>query len=249
VLATRRGFQENAMNEIPSQDPADDDSLAGVLNSCFRKMLLAVDGMLPAEIVSYDRVNNIATVRPLIQVMSTSGATTSRAVLASVPVLALGGGNYVINFPLKAGDKGWIEASDRDISLFMQAQAEARPNTLRLHSFSDGRFIPDVFGQYQISDDGAMVIQTLDGSTKIVVSEDTVTIDTAKDIVLNAAATITLTAPQINLNGNLSMGGGAGAATINSATLNIQSETSIQGRDFMEHQHPDSVGGTTGGVI
>ena len=34
------------MNEIPSQDPADDDTLAGVLRSSFRKMLqgLAIMG-------------------------------------------------------------------------------------------------------------------------------------------------------------------------------------------------------------
>jgi len=245
------------MNEIPSQNPADDESLSGVLRSTFQKMLQRVEGMLPAMIVSYDRECNMATVKPLIQVLSTSGAGTSRAVLTAIPVLSLGGGGFTINFPLKPGDKGWIEASDRDISLFKQAQSEAKPNTLRLHSFSDGRFIPDVFGQYQISgeDESALVIQSADGETKIVLSETEIRITSPEAIKLKAAAAITLEAPQVTISaGSLAMnftGGGDGNTTITAKNMAINADTiTLNGTDWKTHRHTGVTpgGSNSGGV-
>lgn len=185
-------------NEIPSLDPADSDSMPGMMRMIFRKLMMNVDGMLPAEVVSYDRNSNTATVRPLIQVMGTSGESTSRQPIAKVPVLAIGGGGFVVNFPLKAGDRGWIEASDRDISKFMQSLGETTPNTLRLHSFEDGRFIPDIFSQFTISDEdeGDMVIQSLGGSTKIVVADDAIRLK-SKNILIEAEEELSFKSPTI----------------------------------------------------
>lgn len=157
---------------IPSKDPADDGTLGGAFRSVFKKLLQNVDGMLPAKVIQYDRVTNMATVQPLVAVLTTDGAKVSRAQVARVPVLCLGAGGYLINFPVKAGDIGWLEASDRDTSLMLQGLKEAQPNTHRLHSFEDGRFIPDIFGTYTLAGDvGAddMVIQNLDGTVRIVV--------------------------------------------------------------------------------
>ena len=230
-------------NELPSQDPADSDSLAGVLRNVFKKMLQNIDGMLPAKVISYDRKSNLATVQAMIQMVGTSGNATSRATTMSIPVLALGGGGFVINFPIKAGDKGWIEASDRDISLYMQGkQNEAKPNTLRLHSFEDGRFIPDIFGEYEISeeDQDGMVIQSLKGESKIVIKNDS--IDFVSDTInLKAKKTI-----------NLNAGGGTGATGgfTSQGTTNLNGETTIEGDKWKPHTHSGIVpgNGNTGGV-
>lgn len=158
---------------IPSKDPADEGTLGGTLRSVFRKMLQGTDGMLPATVIAYDRATNMATVRPIIALLTTGGDIVPRAQVARVPVVALGGGGFVINFPLQPGDRGWIEASDRDISLFMQGMSDDQPpNTMRLHSFEDGRFLPDVFAAYDVGDvgDDAMTIQSLDGSVRIELS-------------------------------------------------------------------------------
>ncbi|MDR1349689.1 MAG: hypothetical protein LBJ59_02700 [Zoogloeaceae bacterium] len=238
------------MIDIPSQDPADADSLAGTFRAIFRKLLQGIDGMLPARVLAYDRAANVATVLPLIHIVGTNGGGKARAQVAAVPVLALGGGGFVVNFPLKAGDLGWIEASDRDISLYLQSLDEAKPNTLRLHNFSDGRFIPDIYRKYAIAgeDDSDMVIQTLTGETKIVLRQDKIFIKAPNDITIEAAQTINLKAPQINIEGVLTMSGGA--ATIASSTLNITSDTTIEGRGFLEHQHTgvQTGGSSTGGV-
>lgn len=161
------------MTDIPSKDPADESSLGGTLRSVFRKMMQSTDSMLPARVLSYDRATNTATVQPNIALLTTSGTKVPRAQVAKVPVLALGGGGFTINFPLQPGDHGWIESSDRDISLFLQGmEADTQPNTLRMHSFEDGRFIPDVFGSFDFSSvaDDAMTIQNQDGTVRVEIS-------------------------------------------------------------------------------
>lgn len=158
-------------NQQPSREPGSDDSMAAMLRSVFKKLLQDTDGQLPAEVVSYDRTTNTATVRPTIAMLTTSGQALPRAAIARVPVLALGGGDVCITFPLKPGDTGWIEASDRDISLWLQSGGVATPNTLRFHTFESGRFIPDLLGKFKIpadvDADADMVIQTANGANWI----------------------------------------------------------------------------------
>lgn len=156
----------------PSKDPADESGLAGSFRSVFRKVLQSTDGMLPAEVISYDRESNTATVRPIIAVLTMDSQIVKRAQIAKVPVIALGAGGFVVNFPMQPGDMGWIEASDRDISLFMQSLSESPPNTQRMHSFEDGRFIPDVFRSYDVSGvaEDAMTIQSLNGTVRVELS-------------------------------------------------------------------------------
>lgn len=211
-------------NQELDKDPATDESMGAMLRNVFRKMMMQIDGMLPARVVSYDRARNTATVQPLISLLTTSGSSVARAPLASVPVLALGGGGFFVGFPVKEGDMGWIEASDRDIALFMQAAGNdsAQPNSKRLHSFSDGRFIPDVFDTYTIAgdNDANMVIQSLDGSVCISLSEDK----------------IKLKAPTIETEGNVSHTGGTFI---------------INGIEFNTHGHTDVENGpgTSGGPV
>jgi hypothetical protein len=247
---------ERQTHQNPSQDPADSGSLAGLLKSFFGKMMQDVHVQLPAAVVSYDRQSNTAAVRPLIQIVGTGGQTVSRAQIARVPVLALGGGGFVINYPLKAGDLGWIEASDRDISAFMQHMGEAQPQTDRTHEFSDSRFIPDIYGQYVIGgeDTEDMVIQTLDGATKIVIRKEEILIKTPKNaivdagqkITLKAAQSIALQAPQVTVTGNLSTGGGTVTMAGNIATTGTLTNNGKNIGSTHTHTGVQTGSGTTG---
>lgn len=221
---------------ILSHDPADSGSLSGALRIVARKLGEQTDGQLPAVVISYDRDRNVATVKPLIKKIMMDGSSGSRNNLAEIPVLALGGGGFVINFPLEAGDKGWIEASDRDISLFIQSMEESKPNTFRIHSFSDGRFIPDIFRAYTISgeDSGRMVIQKLDGTVKISLGE----------------SDMKLTAPTLNFNDAMTVTASAVDITV---PVTISNNLELAGITMETHTHPqdtDSGGDTeqdTGG--
>lgn len=195
--------------------------MGGTLAAIFKKQMQAIDGSLPAIVISYDRVKNLATVRPLIAVLGTDGSTTKRAQVAAVPVLALGGGGFVINFPLKPGDTGWIKANDRDISLYMQSSKDAQPNSSRIHSFADAQFIPDAMAKYTLAgtDDDALVIQSYDGLTKITLT----------------TGVATVAAPLIKLVG----------AVQHTGHLTNTGGISINGIEFNTHVHPGIVRGTS----
>lgn len=192
-------------NAEPSKNPADDGSLTGTLRTVLRKHMQGVDSMLPAIVLNYDRARNVATVRPLVTLLTTEGEAVPRAQVAEVPVLAIGAGGFVINFPIKAGDMGWIEASDRDISLFMQQAGETRPGSLRMHSFEDGRFIPDAMRSYSIDGEDAerMVVQTLDGSTRVAIGEGIVKVVTNGTVEIEAPITKIL--GQVQVTGGITV--------------------------------------------
>src|SRR5271154_3225579 len=103
-------------NNNPSINPSDENTLAGGVQFAFSKLFQNVNGMLPAQVVAFDRNANRVQVQPLIAMVTTDGTTISRPQIASIPVLILGGGNFMLNFNLNPGDLGWILANDRDIS-------------------------------------------------------------------------------------------------------------------------------------
>lgn len=192
----------------PAGNSANSDTLGGVMKFAFRKMLQYTDDMLPAVVVAYDRGTNRASVQPLISFVDTANQQTTRAQVASVPVLQLGGGGFVLSFPIKPGDLGWIKANDRDISVFKQAMQQTAPSTQRMHSFSDAMFIPDTMMRgvtIEGEDTENAVFQNLDGSVRIALWADQVKI-TAPKIILNATTEITLDTPLTTITGELQAG-------------------------------------------
>lgn len=158
---------------LPSFDIADREAVAGMIRLVLTKWLQGTDDMLPARVLSYDRATNRAKVQPMIVLRLTGGKKTKeREPIASVPVFQYGAGNIVISCPVKAGDIGWIKAADRDCSNFKKAYKMSTPNTLRLHKFSDGLFIPDtMLYQFVISEEDiandALVISNKAGTNKL----------------------------------------------------------------------------------
>ena len=214
-----------AQNANPSIDPANIDSVTGLLRHVIDKSTQEMDGMLPAQVIAFNRNDpNRVQVQPLIMLVDTNGAQIQRGEIASIPVLQLGGGGFVLSFNLKAGDLGWIKANDRDISIFLQSFKNSRPQTFRKKSFSDAVFIPDVMKGYTVDaeDLGNAVIQSLDGAVKISIGADKIKIkaptieiqsDTANIIADNlnitSSAGVTVTTPlfrvvgEINASGNI----------------------------------------------
>lgn len=177
-----------------SRNPANSDSLAGAFREIMGKFLAGVDDMLPAVVLEYDRETNRATVRPLVQILKTDNTLETRAEIASVPVLNIGGGNAVLSFNILPGDLGWIKANDRDISLFLQNEtgADVAPATLRKHEFSDSVFIPDQFRKWTLdeADSEAVVLQTLDSLSRISIGPEGVRITSDNIVVIEAPNTV-----------------------------------------------------------
>lgn len=217
--------------------------MGAALAEILKKYQQTLDGMLPASVVQYDRNKNIATIQPMIMFKSTNGEQIERAPVAEIPVLAFGGGGFFINFPLKKGDLGWILASDRDISLFIQDLANAAPNTARLSTFSDGLFIPDVFRNYTVDGEDAdnMVISSVDASMRIAIGSGKVKV-TAPAVVIDT--------PNTTITGDLQVDG--------DTTLNAKLDTkgaavmtaglTVNGIPFSSHRHMEQGDGQPTGT-
>jgi hypothetical protein len=248
------GFQNKPIVNLM---PGEAKTPKAALKALFGLHGLKLDKLIPAEVMAFDRAQNLATVKPLIMVVDTNDQTRSRLPIGNVPVLSLGGGGFHVSFPLKQGDIGWIMAADRDLSLFLQSLKESGPNTFRKHTFADSWFIPDVFRQYTINaaDANAMVIQSTDGSTRISISEGNVNI-TAPTGVLVTTPLATFS-QNVQVNGNLvvtgatTVNGGFNANGSGSAGVTLPTQTTIGGITVYGHGHISSSPGsrTSGGMI
>jgi hypothetical protein len=188
-------------NSIPSlfSNPATIGSLVGTFEFVLNKIVQTLGGMLPAQVIASSRTSagHFVQIQPLITLLKTDGSTLSQSQIPRVPVYTLGGAGIFLSCDLVPGDLGWMKANDRDISLFLQSYKEAKPNTLRIKSFSDAVFFPDIMTGYTISpsDTGALIISNLTGTVKISVSQTGVTI----------------LSPLMTLTGNLLVNGNIGA--------------------------------------
>jgi hypothetical protein len=229
-------------NSPPSSNPADRKDLAGLLRLALRKELEDTDKRLPVQVVAYDRVTNRATVQHLIMTLNTSGVLVEKGQVASVPGFRYGGGGFGISVPSKVGDYGWLEACDRDISLFLERYKQSGPNTDRVHSFSDGVFVPDAMTGWTISSDNALnlVIQKLDGTVCIALSENQIILEAPGGVLIKNS--LTVQGPLIAQGGmNVSGGGGSnvaqfdGGLILNTGDIRVASGNITASGDITPH--------------
>lgn len=164
---------------IPSNNPADTTSESGQLEFIFDKLLGRIEKIAPAQIVSYNRKKNRAVVQILNQAITTDGGKITQKEISDIPGLQLCGGDFVLSFPIKAGDIGWICAADRNISVFKQTLKIFAPATYEKHRYKDGFFVPNYINGFDVSadDEDAVLLTSLDGNTKISIKDGQVTIN------------------------------------------------------------------------
>lgn len=214
----------------------------------FNNFSMEFENMLPAIVQNYDRVNNIVSIQCAISHTTVKGEVVDR-VLIKVPCFNPCGSGVGINFPLQKGDTGWVIACDRDTSLFMKELKKSQANTAIFHKYHFGFFIPDKIKGFQINeaDEGALVIQTLDGTTKISIKGGQITLTSANNINLNAV-NVDLNATNVNLvsdattlttattfNGNI---------TVNGA-ITTTSDVVANGISLIQHKHTGNAGQPT----
>lgn len=239
-----------SQKQMLAQQINDDKSLDAAISAILERHKLDDDNCLPAIIVSYDRKTNLATVRPLIQIVLVNKVAKQRNPLTKIHVLSLGAGGFHINFPVKAGDLGWIVAADRDLSKFRETLAEAPPNNARAHTFSDGLFVPDVFRKYTINaeDANAMVIQSTDGATRISIRGDNIKITAPSNVVVDTPQSTFTGNVTVDKNfivtGTTNVNGGFTAAAGKACSL--PTETTVAGKAVDGHVHTNPEGGDVG---
>lgn len=185
-------------------DPANDGTLGGMCAAIFNKLLQNTEGMLPCEVIAATSDRNFITAHPLVKTVGTSGATLTRGQIAKVPLLNPGGGNWLRSDPVAPGDQGWIFAGDRDISLYLQSNAEAIPNTALFHTFNNGMFVPDKARFWTLANEDAArsVWQSLDGSVKIALGVD--------ELKIVQPTLVEIVTPHVTMSGDLKVDAGLG---------------------------------------
>lgn len=184
----------------PSVNPADVNSLEGFCDFLKDRIFLELEKVAPAQILSYDRKTNRASVQILNMGITSTGGTVPKQPLTDVPCLILQGGGMALSFPIKKDDIGWIVAADRDISVFKRVLAMFAPNTYQKHKYKDSFFIPDKVEGFEISaeDEDAILLTSTNGATKLSIKPDG----------------ITLTADTTTVKGNLTITGETTAAKV-----------------------------------
>lgn len=237
------------VSQLTSTNQTDSASLFASLSAMLNQNKLDTDGMLPAKVISYDRKTNLAEVQPVIHFAGLAdGETRARDSLTQIETLSLGGGGFHISFPIKAGDLGWIFASDRDLSDFKKELAEGPPRHGQSKQFTSGLFIPDVFRKYVVDaeDDGAMVIQSVDGQVKVSLHDDNIVIAAPNKILLRTP--ITEISDQLIVGGLATFNGGVTAVA--GQAVSLPAETEINGIVVIGHGHEQNgdSGRTSGGM-
>jgi len=179
----------DTMMSLPSADVGRGDSLEDVLEVFQHSLLMCLENVIPAQVVSYDRHTHVAIVQPLPNKVDIQGNELKHCQM-KVTVLRQYAGKYLIDFPLYEGDVGWVVGCDRDTSLIKQYNPDDKgkmngihkPLTGELHRYHYGFFIPDRWGsKFNVDDDHSeklgkgeddedgLVIQSSDGKQKVVV--------------------------------------------------------------------------------
>lgn len=241
--------------QLTSANQGDKSSLWAALSFAMRQNGMSTDGMLPARVISYKRGGqNLVTVKPVIHFVDMENNAQPRQQLVDVPCLAIGGGGFLINFPLNAGDLGWIFASDRDMNNFMKELKDGVPPNGRIKSFSSGLFIPDALRQFTLAgeDADAMVIQSTSGAVKISLREDNIKIAASTKVLIETP--LTEFTQDVKIDGRLdvtkktTVNGGFEATGGDAVTLPDQS--TIGGIQVLTHGHEQNgdSGRTSGGM-
>jgi hypothetical protein len=185
---------------------------------------------LPGIVQSYDRMRGTCTIQPAIQAQITSptGSVSfvNLPVLLDVPVVYMGGGNFVATFPIQQGDEALVIFSDRCIDAWWQNGGVQKQAEIRIHDLSDGfafigprslaNSIPNVSSS-------AVQLRSLDGSTYY---------ELAGGQVANIVAPggVNITGP-VSIDGNVSVTGAVTAAqegTFNNIEVSQHKHTGVQ---------------------
>lgn len=221
---------ENETISIPAYTPANVSTPAGVTNFAIRKALEKLEKVAPAKIISYDRTTNRASVQILNQSITSTGEKLTKKPLENIPVLMMSGGGFTFSFPIKQGNTGWLVAADRDISVFKQLLQVFAPASYQIHRYKDSFFIPDKVNGFELTeeDTNAVILTSLDGTTKISV----------------ISGQVTITTPQTVINGNIQVNG----SIIATDTITSNTDVISAGISGKSHTHSgvEPGGGSTG---
>lgn len=201
------------------------------INEFIFNTLMSRYSFVQLVIVNKVKAGPLIDVMPLVSGFSADGSRIDNSPVFNVPVWRLQrGASAVIMDPIE-GDIGLMLCCDRDITKVRDEKKESLPASKRVHSKSDGIYLGGVlnaepsqyvkFSNYGIDIVSPLVVQ-VNGNT----------------VVVNADEKISLNAPVIEANGQLTQGSGsyAGNATFG-GSITSTGDVTGNGITLSTHTH------------
>ena len=186
---------------LPQYDRGKCKTELGFIQTLFRLKEVDKQGVIPAIVRSYDRKTGIATVQPIVTyvVDTKEGEKLIPRGTYDVSVIRFAHGGFVIDAPLFAGDTGWLIAADRNAKDAKEANSKIlnadqddenpsnegfkRPTDDSLRSFSWGFFIPDTWGDTELTKNDGLVIKDVDEKNVIALNDGAIEIKRGDNII------------------------------------------------------------------
>lgn len=109
-----------------------------------------------------------------------------------------------LSMPVAVGDTGWLVGADLDTDKFKQTKEPSQQTVFTRHQYQFGFFVPDAINGYTVSedDDGAIVLSTLDGTTKITLKDQEINLVSSNNLKINAQnVSITSSGNNVTIDG------------------------------------------------
>lgn len=218
-----------------------EESLRLAMESHQSKMWTAMPGIVGS--VNFDAQTVSVQLAVKGSVSSADGANqlVNLPLLVDVPIVYPRAGGFALTFPIAAGDEVLVVFGSRCIDSWWQSGAISAPAEYRMHDLSDGFAILAPTSQpKKLTGVSGTNVQLRDtaGTTMVEITP-------GGTVRVLGASLIDITAPTINLTGDINMTGNITATGQMTQTGGM----TIGGITFGSHKHPDPQGGATGEPI
>jgi hypothetical protein len=229
-----RGFQEP--NTAGSDFNAQSFLVASILARISTAKLVQVQavtndgGVAPVGFVD---------ILPLVNQIDGANNAVPHGTVFHCPYLRLQGGANAVILDPEIGDIGIAVFADRDISSAVAARAQANPGSRRRFDMADGLYLGGVLNKQP-----TQYVQFNDTGGITVVSPVKVTVE-APQIALQATQSISLSAPTIVLDGQVSQGTGPnGGSMTMQGPVTVNTDINVNGVSAHNHVHSGVQGGS-----
>lgn len=220
-----------AMMNLFTNRPQDTSSEANAQQFLMHQFLMGKAFITLSLVTAVNDSGEVVSVKPMVDGFTGGGDRIPSGVISGIPVWRLQRGASAVIMPPVVGDIGLIAICDRDITAVKATKDAALPGSNRTHSYSDAIYLGGVLNaepsQYvKFSNDGIDIVSPL----VVQVNGNTV--------VVNADEKISLNAPIIEANGQLTQGSGSYAGdAIFGGTITATGEITGSGIKLSTHNH------------
>lgn len=211
--------------------PQDTATDANTQQFMMQQFLMGKAFITLAVVTDVSESGETVSVRPMVQGFTGGGDVIPNSVIHGAPVWRLQRGASAVIMPPVAGDIGLIAICDRDITSVKKTKSDALPGSNRTHSYSDAVYLGGLLNaeptQYvKFSSDGIDIVSPLVVNVQ------------ANIVSLNADDRVSINAPIIEANGQLTQGSGsfAGNATFGGSVTAV-GEVTGNGIPLSTHKH------------